>query len=93
MQISFDAFKDWADKRFSNILIKGNEIRLNSIFSELYTAQKNILTDIEKEIPEQIAEETRKLFAKEYIAKAKIKYSNHNTLLKNEKNSNNSISR
>jgi hypothetical protein len=34
MQISFDAFKDWADKRFSNILIKGNEIRLNSIFSE-----------------------------------------------------------
>ena len=34
MQISFDAFKDWAQKRFSSILIKGDEIRLNSIFTD-----------------------------------------------------------
>lgn len=34
MQISFDAFKDWAQKRFTNILIKGDEIRLNSIFAD-----------------------------------------------------------
>lgn len=34
MQISFNAFKDWADKRFSNVIIKGNEIRLNSFFTD-----------------------------------------------------------
>jgi DNA primase len=34
MQIEFDAFLDWANKRFSNVLIKGNEIRLNSVFAE-----------------------------------------------------------
>ena len=34
MQIEFDAFLDWANKRFSNVLIKGTEIRLNSIFTE-----------------------------------------------------------
>lgn len=32
MQISFDAFKDWADKRFKNIVVNGHEIRLNSLF-------------------------------------------------------------
>lgn len=34
MQIDFNAFLDWTQKRFSNVLVKGNEIRLNSIFTE-----------------------------------------------------------
>jgi DNA primase len=34
MQIDFNAFVDWAKKRFSNILIKGNEVRINSFFAE-----------------------------------------------------------
>lgn len=34
MQISFDAFKNWAQTKFSNVIIKGDEIRLNSIFTD-----------------------------------------------------------
>lgn len=34
MQIDFQAFVDWAKRRFSNVLIKGDEVRLNSFFAE-----------------------------------------------------------
>ena len=34
MQIDFQAFVDWTKKRFKNVLIKGDEIRLNSFFAE-----------------------------------------------------------
>ena len=34
MQIDFDAFLNWANRRFENVLVKGNEIRLNSFFTE-----------------------------------------------------------
>jgi len=40
---------------------------LNSLFSELYLAEKNILTDTEKELPEQIAFETREIFKREEV--------------------------
>ena len=34
MQIDFQAFVDWAKRRFTNVLIKGDEVRLNSFFAE-----------------------------------------------------------
>ena len=34
MQIDFNSFLNWAQRRFSNVLVKGNEIRLNSLFTE-----------------------------------------------------------
>ena len=34
MQIDFDAFLNWANKRFDKSLVKGSEIRLNSFFAE-----------------------------------------------------------
>lgn len=34
MTISFDKFKDWAEKRFGEIVVKGKEIRINSFFAE-----------------------------------------------------------
>lgn len=34
MSIDFEKFQDWAESRFQKVLIKGSEIRLNSIFTE-----------------------------------------------------------
>ncbi len=35
MGVDFDSFRQWAEDRFNgDILVKGNEIRINSIFTE-----------------------------------------------------------
>lgn len=34
MAINFDKFVEWAESRFSDVIVKGNEIHLNSIFSD-----------------------------------------------------------
>lgn len=34
MSIDFNLFLDWAESRFENVVIKGNEIKLNSVFCE-----------------------------------------------------------
>jgi DNA primase len=36
MAIDFDAFKNWAENKFGikNVIVKGNEVRINSIFAE-----------------------------------------------------------
>ena len=34
MAIQFEKFLDWAESRFSDVIVKGNEIKLNSIFCE-----------------------------------------------------------
>ena len=34
MAIDFNIFYDWADSRFKKVLVKGSEIRINSIFAE-----------------------------------------------------------
>jgi DNA primase len=34
MAIDFDLFVEWAESRFNDIIVKGNEIKLNSIFCE-----------------------------------------------------------
>lgn len=34
MSIDFDKFLNWAESRFDNVILKGNEIKLNSIFCE-----------------------------------------------------------
>lgn len=36
MSIDFDVFYEWANSRFSNIIVKGEEIKINSIFCEDY---------------------------------------------------------
>lgn len=35
-QIDFDAFVEWAESRFDSVIVKGNEVHLNSIFTEDY---------------------------------------------------------
>lgn len=34
MAIDFDLFLTWAESRFDNVVVKGNEIKLNSIFCD-----------------------------------------------------------
>ena len=34
MAIDFDLFVEWAESRFNDVIVKGNEIKLNSIFCE-----------------------------------------------------------
>lgn len=34
MKISYDAFVNWAESRFGDILLRGDEVQLNSIFTE-----------------------------------------------------------
>lgn len=36
MAVDFDSFLNWAESRFSDVVIKGNEIKINSIFCEDY---------------------------------------------------------
>lgn len=36
MAIDFDLFLNWAESRFDSVVVKGNEIKLNSIFCEDY---------------------------------------------------------
>jgi len=36
MGIDFEVFSDWAESRFDNIVIKDNEVKINSIFCEDY---------------------------------------------------------
>jgi DNA primase len=36
MSIDFDIFLDWAESRFKDVVVKGEEIKLNSIFCEDY---------------------------------------------------------
>jgi len=57
----YKLFKEWLKKY------------LNSLFSELYITGKNILTDPEKELPEQIAFETQELFRKEALKEKWLK--------------------
>ena len=34
MAVNFNAFRQWAESRFSDVIVKGKEIRINSIFEE-----------------------------------------------------------
>ena len=36
MSIDFDLFLDWAESRFHDVVVKGDEIKLNSIFCDDY---------------------------------------------------------
>lgn len=36
MSVDFDKFLDWAERRFGDVIVRGDEIKLNSIFCEDY---------------------------------------------------------